>query len=429
MKRVLLLYFSIFTIHFSFSQNLVPNYSFEDTIKCNNNTAGFVGYVAEWGGGGMAAGTYYLNSYCNPSGSELGVPLNVVGYQEPHTGHAYTWITTMMKYYPPTPKDTNARGYVQAKLTTPLMAGVTYYATYWVSLADSSMYACNNMGIYFSDSALTYPTVTYVKSNLIPQIQNDPINHPLNDAENWIKISGKYTAVGGEKYIVIGNFTPNYLCDTSLNDIHSLTALQQANYYIDDIILSPDSNYADSLMCVKYRAVYAHAGKDTSICGGGQALIGQDTAQSGVSYYWQPTTGLANPNAAQTLASPTVTTTYTLTVVNDSMQSCGCDSSVNSSTVTIEVCPQSIYVPDAFSPNNDGQNDVFLVKGNDIQSFDLFIYDRWGNKVFESESENIGWDGTYKGQPENAGTYVYYLKGTYTDGTAFERKGNVTLVR
>ena len=57
-------------------------------------------------------------------------------------------------------------------------------------------------------------------------------------------------AVGGEKYMIIGNFTRNYLCDTSLNDLHSAAGYQIAFYYIDDVILSPDSNYADSLMGV-----------------------------------------------------------------------------------------------------------------------------------------------------------------------------------
>jgi len=60
---------------------------------------------------------------------------------------------------------------------------------------------------------------------------------------------------------------------------------------------------------------------------------------------------------------------------------------------------------------------------------DFVIYDRWGNKVFESESESVGWDGTYKGQPMNTGTYVWYLKAMMNDGSTVEKKGNVALVR
>lgn len=60
---------------------------------------------------------------------------------------------------------------------------------------------------------------------------------------------------------------------------------------------------------------------------------------------------------------------------------------------------------------------------------DFAIYDRWGNKVFESQNINLGWDGTYKGYPLTVGTYMWYLKATYLDGTSFVKSGSVALVR
>ena len=60
---------------------------------------------------------------------------------------------------------------------------------------------------------------------------------------------------------------------------------------------------------------------------------------------------------------------------------------------------------------------------------EFIIFDRWGNKVFESTNPGIGWDGTYKGKAQDAGTYVYYLKATMNDDTTLEKKGNITLVR
>lgn len=59
----------------------------------------------------------------------------------------------------------------------------------------------------------------------------------------------------------------------------------------------------------------------------------------------------------------------------------------------------------------------------------FLVFDRWGNNVFESTSLLNGWDGTYKGQPMNMGSYIWYLKATLRDGTKIERKGEVTLVR
>lgn len=94
----------------------------------------------------------------------------------------------------------------------------------------------------------------------------------------------------------------------------------------------------------------------------------------------------------------------------------------------VEPC-NSLFIPNAFSPNGDQQNDVLYVRGNCMSSMDFTIFDRWGNKVFESENQNIGWDGNYKGQPMNTGTYVWYLKGTMNDGTAINKKGTVALIR
>ncbi|HXB13810.1 MAG TPA: gliding motility-associated C-terminal domain-containing protein, partial [Bacteroidia bacterium] len=87
------------------------------------------------------------------------------------------------------------------------------------------------------------------------------------------------------------------------------------------------------------------------------------------------------------------------------------------------------FVPNAFSPNNDGQNDVLYVKSPCIKSMDFMIYDRWGNRVFESNNVNNGWDGMYNGQPMNTGTYVYYLDASMLDGSAIKKHGNISLVR
>jgi len=90
--------------------------------------------------------------------------------------------------------------------------------------------------------------------------------------------------------------------------------------------------------------------------------------------------------------------------------------------------PCHLFIPNAFSPNQNFNN-VLYVRGACITSMKFLIFDRWGNKIFESENLNNGWDGTSKGQPVNTGTYVWYLKANLPDGTSVERKGNVTLVR
>jgi gliding motility-associated-like protein len=96
-----------------------------------------------------------------------------------------------------------------------------------------------------------------------------------------------------------------------------------------------------------------------------------------------------------------------------------------------------VYIPNLFSPNHDGSNDVFRVRANGIGQIAFRIFNRWGEMVFETSdiqrATAAGWDGTYQGKEQPQGTYVWQLKGTFTDGTAiqFEGKntGNITLIR
>jgi len=89
--------------------------------------------------------------------------------------------------------------------------------------------------------------------------------------------------------------------------------------------------------------------------------------------------------------------------------------------------PVSIYIPNAFTPNGDGINDTFGVKGEGIRNFHLFIYNRWGEKIFETTNPRQQWDGVYEGQPAEQGTYVVQVYAYGLSKSA--RNASVTLVR
>lgn len=95
--------------------------------------------------------------------------------------------------------------------------------------------------------------------------------------------------------------------------------------------------------------------------------------------------------------------------------------------VSAEVVPR-IDVPTAFTPNGDGKNDVLYVKGAAVQSFEFSIYNRWGEMVFQSNSMEQGWNGTYKGTPQPMETYAYILKATFINGETYSKRGNITLL-
>jgi len=101
------------------------------------------------------------------------------------------------------------------------------------------------------------------------------------------------------------------------------------------------------------------------------------------------------------------------------------------STTACEDVVSVIYIPNIFSPNGDGdpRNNTLGVIGEGIRNVLFTVYDRWGEKIFESQDQSIGWDGKYKGKDMDQGVYVYMAVIELLNGEMVTRKGNVTLVR
>jgi len=91
--------------------------------------------------------------------------------------------------------------------------------------------------------------------------------------------------------------------------------------------------------------------------------------------------------------------------------------------------PSLIFIPDIFSPNNDGNNDILYVRGAGILDLELNIYNRWGNLVFKSTDLDNGWDGDANGSKSPTGVYFYQLRVRTEDGVEQDQTGNVTLIR
>ena len=88
-----------------------------------------------------------------------------------------------------------------------------------------------------------------------------------------------------------------------------------------------------------------------------------------------------------------------------------------------------LFIPNIFSPNNDGSNDVLYVRGENIKELIFSIYNRWGEKVFETRDKENGWDGKYQNKNCEIGVYAYTANITFLNGATIFKKGNVTLVR
>jgi gliding motility-associated-like protein len=88
-----------------------------------------------------------------------------------------------------------------------------------------------------------------------------------------------------------------------------------------------------------------------------------------------------------------------------------------------------MFVPTAFSPDGNGENDMECVYGKCVEELYFAIYDRWGEKVFETTDMTQCWDGTYRGRQMNTAVFVFYMKANLTDGTEVVKKGNISLIR
>lgn len=145
---------------------------------------------------------------------------------------------------------------------------------------------------------------------------------------------------------------------------------------------------------------------------------------STLSYFWSPLDNLLSPNSPNTVGVPDTTTTYQLVVTDAN----GC-TAVDSITITV-VPDTRIFVPNVFTPNNDGQHDSFVITDNKIEDQGrLTIFDRWGGKVYETQDLRTGWDGMVNGKFVTTGVYVYVLEVTFKDGAEEVRHGNVTVIR
>jgi len=203
--------------------NLVPNGSFESYSICPNAGYGDIGSASNWYNPTSYSPDYH-NSCVTDTIYGNSVPNNWGGFQNAKSGVAYAGLITMT--------ETDGREYIQVALTDSLVAGTNYTVKFYVSVADSSPYAANNIGAYFSTNPVSSSNSLYLP--YIPQIENDPLANPLDDRYGWTEVSGTFIAQGGEQYITIGNFKDDANTDTTFYPDGS-TWLSWSYHYIDDV--------------------------------------------------------------------------------------------------------------------------------------------------------------------------------------------------
>ncbi len=210
------------------SQNLVPNYSFENITFCNAG-GGRIYEAVPWfqpctfAGNTTNSSSSDLFDTCALPG-DVGIPWNVGGYQFARTGHGYSGIAMSLD-------TSNYREYLEVPLVDTLITNNMYCVEFYASLADSSVEAISNIGAYFSNDSLLDNSHNHTVFYVNPQVENS-ITNILVDKINWMQIRGNFIAHGGERFMTIGNFHN----PTNTNSINVGGSTQNYSYYyIDDI--------------------------------------------------------------------------------------------------------------------------------------------------------------------------------------------------
>ncbi|MBI1225662.1 MAG: T9SS type B sorting domain-containing protein [Bacteroidetes bacterium] len=410
------------------AQNLVPNPSFEDLKTCPTGN-GQIAVAEPW----QWVLTPDLYNSCSTDPS-LKVPfVRSCEYLPAHTGEGYAGMYVY-----------NSREYVKIRLLDTLEAGKYYYARFYVAPDED---CAGNVPTSFTDAIGLGLKGTAPNDNF--EIVAEHSGTVIMDTANWTKVSGCFQAKGNELILQIGNFRDED--ETILEtDMPQIPNSQQFNYmYIDDVLITLFDPFPDTvLMCngqpvnldasfydadfqwttgdtnaftvvfdtgsytvianidgctlrEKVTVVDANFANlmptDTTFCKGDEILLAPGIPGQ---YSWS--NGKKTENIKVTKSG-----TYSATITNN----CGEFNFKQKAIATDCLC--RIYVPNVFSPNGDGINDLLEIgMGCDYEyeTKHLEIYDRWGNSVFSTNK--IGtekWDGTYRGKPAQTGVYTWFL--------------------
>ncbi len=369
-----------------FSQNLVPNPSFETYTLCPNNFGQIVNAI-DWDYIHAAQSADYYNSCA--TGTNVSVPKNFfdTNYQLPRSGNGYAGVQTLR------PND-NLRGNICSQLSTALNVNSYYLVKMYIVNVQGYKLASNNLALNFS-STLNYTLVPNTTLNLPMHIYKfgNPI---IKDTLNWTEIMGIYKANGTEQYITIGNFKDNL--NTKKDTFNTLGFAYASYYMIDDVSVEP--------ICTPFWSY-----RDTTVAIGDSVLIGP--AITGLNINWYDATSSLITNAPGIYVKPAVTTTYT--AVEDF---CG---NTYTNTIVVTVTPTAVreyenkQLQISLHPN-PANGLVTITSKYDFEKIELLSIT---GQVLLSETVNSK---KHELQLQNLAEGIYFLKVVYANEMSVTKK-------
>lgn len=329
------------------------------------------------------------NMYLN-AGADTNVCIGSAVTLQPRTNtetSIFTW----------TPTNTLSNGTIKNPIATP-----TDTTTYYL---DASWGLCSR------------------KDTIIVNVLHKPVAHAGNDTmicfQTTVLLNGTATNTSGPvtyawtpASMVVNGAVANTIGRPDSTQLFTVTV--KDNYGCNFTV-------SDDKLVIMQPPVPAYAGNDTNAVYG---VPHQLFSSGGVSYLWSPASPLNNPFAQNPLATLTNDTYFNVQVTDIA----GC---IGNDGVFIRVYNgPTYYLPNAFSPNGDGLNDIFRPTPVGIKSTEYFrVYNRYGQLIFETTQWLKGWDGTFMGKKQPVDAYVWMIKGLSRDGKIVEMKGQVLIVQ
>jgi hypothetical protein len=379
------------------SQNLVPNPSFELNYGCANvGLSNLHNWCSIKGGAGISV-------YLNPCHSDplYKSPFQYYdacfqSYQPVKTGNTYINIGSYIQ------GPNNESLIPSVKLIDTLITGKTYCVTYYVSMWNNARYSLDKLGALFTPTpfplqglSCNVTTTVPIAGLYTPQVVTTP-GIVFEDTLNWMEVSGSFTAVGNEAYLAIGDFFTH--AQHFIKDSYPTNCNGLAEYYVDDVSVE--------------EIEIAKAKNDTLIYAMDSVVIGNNASEAAL-FSWQPTAGLSCTNCPNPKASPTITTTYTVTKTQ-------CKS-VSTDEITVTVSPVGI---NEFGMTNvdlrilpNPANDFVTVTSRyDFEKIELLSIT---GQVLLTETVNSK---SHQLQLQNFAEGIYFIRITYPNGLINTKK-------
>ncbi len=293
---------------------------------------------------------------------------------------------------------------------------------YYVSAVNAT--SCTNAGgrVKVTVTVNSKPNAPTVASATISSCVGSTAVITVSNPQTGITYSYYTTATGGTAVGTGNTFTTPALTATTIYYVEanvgscSSSSRTAVTVNVGSVLAAPvlavQSKTLNTIV-FRWNAITGASGYEISLDGG----TTWQAPSSGASGTTHEVTGL--------------TANQSVTITARTKGQANCQTSVNATPLTERTDGQStdLYVPNTFTPNGDGNNDVFYAYGNSVTRFKMRVYNQWGQFMFESNSLSTGWDGTFKGSIQPNGVYVYYIDVTFPNGQTKMIKGTITLLR